>query len=89
MKKIIPSFVTEDEEREFWSKSDSAEYIDWSQAKKTVLPNLKPSTKKISIRLPETMIDELKVLANKRDIPYQSLLKIYLSEKINQELHTH
>jgi len=89
MKKIIPSFVTEDEEREFWSKSDSAAYIDWSQSKRMVLPNLKPSTKKISLRLPEIMIEELKVLANKRDIPYQSLLKIYLSEKINQEFHSH
>ena len=88
MKKIIPSFVTEDEEREFWSKSESTEYIDWSQSKKMVLPNLKPSTKKISLRLPEIMIEELKVLANKRDIPYQSLLKIYLSEKINQEFHS-
>ena len=89
MKKNPPNFSTEDEERKFWSESESTEYIDWSQAKKAVLPNLKPSTKKISIRLPEIMIDELKVLANKRDIPYQSLLKIYLSEKINQELHTH
>ena len=88
MKKRIPSFVTEDEEREFWSKSESTEYIDWSQSKKMALPNLKPSTKKISLRLPEIMIEELKVLANKRDIPYQSLLKIYLSEKINQELHS-
>jgi len=89
MKKNPPNFSTEDEERKFWSEAESTEYIDWSQAKKAVLPNLKPSTKKISIRLPEIMIDELKVLANKRDIPYQSLLKIYLSEKINQELHTH
>jgi len=89
MKKEIPNFVTEDEERDFWSKSESTEYIDWSQSKKMVLPNLKPSTKKISLRLPETMIEELKVLANKRDVPYQSLLKIYLSEKINQELHPH
>ncbi len=88
MKKQIPGFVTEDEEREFWSKSESTEYIDWSQSKKLVLPNLKPSTKKISLRLPEIMIEELKVLANKRDIPYQSLLKIYLSEKIDQELHS-
>lgn len=88
MKNKIPSFATEDEEREFWSESESTEYIDWSQSKNMVLPNLKPSTKKISLRLPEIMIDELKVLANKRDIPYQSLLKIYLSEKIHQELHS-
>jgi len=88
MKNKIPSFATEDEERKFWSKSESTEYIDWSQSKNMVLPKLKPSTKKISIRLPEIMIDELKVLANKRDIPYQSLLKIYLSEKIHQELNS-
>ena len=88
MKKKIPGFDTEDQEREFWSKSDSTEYIDWSSSKKTILPNLKPSTKKISLRLPETMIDELKLLANKRDVPYQSLLKIFLSEKIDQELHS-
>ena len=86
MKKKLPNFDTEDQEREFWSKSDSTEYIDWSKAEKTILPNLKPSTKKISLRLPETMIDELKLLANKRDVPYQSLLKIFLSEKIDQEL---
>ena len=88
MKKKLPTFKTEEQEREFWSKSDSTEYIDWSKAEKTILPNLKPSTKKISIRLPETMIDELKLLANKRDVPYQSLLKIFLSEKIDQELHS-
>ncbi len=88
MKKKLPNFNTEDQEREFWSKSDSTEYIDWSRSQKTILPNLKPSTKKISLRLPETMIDELKLLANKRDVPYQSLLKIFLSEKIHQELHS-
>jgi predicted DNA binding CopG/RHH family protein len=88
MKKKIPNFDTEDQEREFWSKSDSTEYIDWAKAEKTILPNLKPSTKKISLRLPETMINELKLLANKRDVPYQSLLKIFLSEKIDQELHS-
>ena len=88
MKKKIPDFDTEDKEREFWSKADSTEYIDWSKAEKTLLPNLKPSTKKISLRLPETMIDELKILANKRDVPYQSLLKIFLSEKIDEELHS-
>ncbi len=70
MKKEIPSFVTEDEEREFWSKSESTEYLDWSQSKKMMLPNLKPSTKKIPLRLPEMMIEEPKVLANKHDIPY-------------------
>ncbi len=88
MNKKIPSFTSEDEERQFWSKSESTEYIDWIQSKKTILPNLKPSMKKISLRLPEIMIDELKLLANKRDIPYQSLLKIFLAEKIKHELHS-
>ena len=89
MKKKVPSFTSEDEERAFWAKSDSTEFIDWSESKAVILPNLKPSTKKISLRLPEIMIEELKVLAHKRDIPYQSLLKIFLSEKIDQELHSH
>jgi len=75
MKKKLPNFDTEDQEREFWSKSDSTEYIDWSKAEKTILPKLKPSTKKISLRLPETMIDELKLLANKRDVPLSIFIK--------------
>ena len=86
MKKKIPKFKSEDEEREFWSKADSTDYIDWKKAKRTVLPNLKPSTKKISLRLPELMIEELKLLANKRDVPYQSLMKMYLAERIQLEL---
>jgi len=87
MKKKIPIFETEAEERKFWQQNDSTEYIDWEDAEEVVLPRLKPSTRKISIRLPESMIEELKVLANKRDVPYQSLLKIFLSERINSELH--
>ena len=87
MKKKIPNFKTEAEERKFWLQNDSSEYIDWTDAEEVVLPRLKPSTRKISIRLPESMIEELKVLANKRDVPYQSLLKIFLSERINSELH--
>ena len=86
--KKIPTFSSVVEEREFWAKADSTEYLDWKKAKSLVLPKLKPSTKKISLRLPESMIEELKLLANKRDVPYQSLLKIYLSEKISQELHS-
>ena len=86
MKKKIPKFKSEDRERDFWAKSDSTEYIDWKKAKRPVLSNLKPSTKKISLRLPELMLDELKLLANKRDIPYQSLMKIYLAERIQREL---
>jgi predicted DNA binding CopG/RHH family protein len=85
--KQIPTFKTEDAEREFWAKNDSTDFVDWSQAKKAVFPNLKPSTKTISLRLPETMIASLKVLANKRDVPYQSLLKVFLNERIADEMH--
>ena len=87
MKKKIPKFKTEVDERKFWQQNDSTEYIDWADAEEVVLPRLKPSTRKISIRLPESMIEELKVLANKRDVPYQSLLKIFLSERINSEIN--
>ena len=87
MKKKIPVFKSESEERLFWQKHDSSEYIDWSDAENVVMPKLKPSTRSISIRLPESMIEELKVLANKRDVPYQSLLKIFISERIDAELH--
>jgi predicted DNA binding CopG/RHH family protein len=84
--KKIPSFNSEDEEREFWSEKDSTDYVDWSGARPVVLSNLRPSTKTISLRLPEHMIEELKLLANKRDVPYQSLLKMFLAERINDEL---
>jgi predicted DNA binding CopG/RHH family protein len=84
----MPKFKTEDEEREFWSTHDSTEYIDYSKAKRTLFPNLKPTTKTISIRLPESLIEKLKVLANKRDVPYQSLLKVLLAEKVDEELIT-
>ena len=86
--KTIPQFKSEAEEQEFWSKQDSSEYLDWSRAENATFPSLKPSLKSISIRLPETMIEQLKVLANKKDIPYQSLVKVYLSEKIHEELET-
>lgn len=84
--KNIPKFKTEDEEREFWANADSTDYVDWSKAKRPVLPNLKPSLKTISLRLPEIMIEELKLLANKRDVPYQSLIKIFLSERLKKEI---
>lgn len=87
MKKRIPQFNSEAEERIFWQQNDSSEYLDWSDAEEIVFSQLKPSTKTISIRLPESMIEELKLLANKRDVPYQSLLKIFLSERIDAELH--
>jgi predicted DNA binding CopG/RHH family protein len=86
--KKIPKFKSEDEEREFWAKEDSTEYIDWENARKVISPDLKPSLKTISLRLPELMLAELKLLANKRDIPYQSLLKMFLAERIEQELRS-
>lgn len=89
MNKKIPKFKSEDEEREFWATHDSSEYIDWKKVKRIVLPELKPSLKTISLRLPESMIEELKLLAHKKDVPYQSLLKMFLSEKISEELKAH
>lgn len=84
--KKIPKFKSEDEERDFWEKADSLDYIDWKKAKKVVLSDLKPSVRTISLRLPESMLEEIKLLANKRDVPYQSLMKIFLSERIKKEL---
>jgi predicted DNA binding CopG/RHH family protein len=86
MKKKIPKFENEDQEREFWASHDSDEYIDWEKAKPLSFPNLKPSTRTISLRLPESMLDDLRMLANKRDVPYQSLLKVFLAERIKEEL---
>ena len=86
MSKRIPKFKNEDEESEFWASHDSTEYINWKQAKRATLPNLKPSVKKISLRLPESMLEGLKLIANKKDVPYQSLMKIFLSERIEKEL---
>jgi predicted DNA binding CopG/RHH family protein len=81
----IPMFLNEDDERDFWSKEDSTNYIDWSKAKETFLPKLKPSLKTISLRLPESMIHSLKIIANKNDIPYQSLIKIIIQERLEKE----
>lgn len=89
LKKRIPKFKNEEQEREFWAAHDSAKYMDWTEARRHDLPNLKPSTKTISLRLPEQMLDSLKVLANKRDVPYQSLLKLFLFERIEEELKVH
>ena len=85
--KKIPKFKSEDKEREFWADADSLEFIDWKKAKKIVLPDLKPSVRTISLRLPESMLEEIKLLANKRDVPYQSLMKMFLSERIEKELN--
>ena len=90
-KKPIPMFDSEDEEREFWATHDSTDYVDQSKAERVEMPKLNPSIaglpdKAVSITLPQSVIDDLKVLANKRDIPYESLMKIYLAERVEQEM---
>ena len=84
--KKIPEFKSEDEEREFWATHDSTEYVDWSKAQKAVFPNLKSSTESISLRLPSFLLARIKQFANRKDVPYQSLMKMFLSEKVDQEL---
>jgi predicted DNA binding CopG/RHH family protein len=84
-RKEIPSFANEDQERRFWAKQDTADYFDWDRAVQPALPDLKPTTTAISLRLPVAMLEDLKSLANKRDVPYQSLMKLYLSERIWRE----
>jgi predicted DNA binding CopG/RHH family protein len=89
MKKAIPKFNNEAEESAFWSSTgsgaDSTQYVDWSKAKRAKFPNLRPTLRTISVRLPVAMIEDLKILANKRDVPYQSLLKIFLAERLEAE----
>ena len=85
--KSIPHFESEDEEREFWATHDSTEFIDWDRAERNPsFPNLKPSTRSVSIRLPESLLAQLKMLANKKDVPYQSLMKTFLAEKVREEI---
>jgi predicted DNA binding CopG/RHH family protein len=84
--KKIPYFKNEDQERAFWATHDSTEYIDWSKAKNVHFPFLRPSTRTISLRLPEHMLNDLKILAHQKDVPYQSLMKIMLDEKIREEI---
>jgi predicted DNA binding CopG/RHH family protein len=86
MLKPIPKFQNEEEEREFWASQDSTEYLDWGEAERVVFPKLKPATKTISLRMSESMLNELKLLANKMDVPYQSLIKVYLRERIDKDL---
>src|SRR3990170_3975759 len=83
--KSIPKFKSEAEEREFWETHDTTEYVDWSKARFVTFPNLKPSTETISLRLPAMLLDDLKSLANKRDVPYQSLLKIFVADRVAAE----
>jgi predicted DNA binding CopG/RHH family protein len=80
----IPTFKSEATERAFWEKHDSSDYVDWSQAKPAAFPNLKPSTTTISLRLPDSLLDRIKVEANKRDIPYQSLIKAWLAQNVDE-----
>ena len=80
--KPVPKFANEAEERVFWETHDSTEYLDWSKAQKVILPNLKPTTRTISLRLPQHLLDSLKSAANARDVPYQSLIKVWLQEKL-------
>jgi predicted DNA binding CopG/RHH family protein len=87
--KKVPEFKNEDEEFEFWSSTgagaDSTEYVDWSQAKRAKFVKLKPTLLTISVRLPVAMAEDLKILANQRDVPYQSLLKVFLAERLQRE----
>jgi predicted DNA binding CopG/RHH family protein len=85
MMKKVPKFKSEEDERKFWATADSTEYLDWTQGKRKKLVQLKPSLKTISPRLPVSMIEDLKVLANRRDVPYQSLLKVFLAERLERE----
>jgi predicted DNA binding CopG/RHH family protein len=85
MKKAVPKFRSEDAERKFWASHDSMDYVDWREARRATLPNLKPSSQTISIRLPKPMLDRLKLLANKRDVPYQSLLKMFVADRLKAE----
>jgi predicted DNA binding CopG/RHH family protein len=83
--KPIPRFRSEAEERRFWETHDSTEYVDWSKAERVRFPNLKLSTQSISLRLPQSLLERIKVAANKRDVPYQSLIKVWLTEKVDAE----
>jgi predicted DNA binding CopG/RHH family protein len=85
-RKTIPKFKSEEAERKFWADHDSTDHVDWKKSERVILPDLKPSTKTISLRLPESLLEELKLLANKRDVPYQSLLKIFLAERVREEM---
>jgi predicted DNA binding CopG/RHH family protein len=80
--KNIPKFKTEADERAFWENNDSSDYINWKKAQRVSMPNLKPSTKTISLRLPEGLLDSIKIEANKRDMPYQSLIKFWLADDV-------
>ena len=82
--KAVPKFANEADERAFWEKHDSTDYVEWAKAQRVVLPNLKPTTKTISLRLPQHLLDSIKAAANSRDVPYQSLIKVWLREKLHK-----
>jgi predicted DNA binding CopG/RHH family protein len=86
--KKTPEFRNESEERAFWESHDSTEYVDWRKARAAAFPNLKPSTKTISLRLPEALLDRIKIEAHKRDMPYQSLIKFWLSRDVEKDHQT-
>lgn len=88
MKKLkkIPKFKSEEEERKFWSAHDSSDYIDWGKSEKGIFQNLKPTSHSISIRMPDYLLNRIRIIANKKDIPYQSLIKNYLYEKVKEEV---
>lgn len=88
-KKTIPKFKNEDQERAFWARVDTSDYFDWNKAEKVLFPNLKPSTESISLRLPKYLLAQIKELANAKDVPYQSLMKVLLAERVQQELKLH
>ena len=83
--KALPTFTSEAEERRFWETHDASRFVDWTKARVAVFPNLKPSTETISLRVPAALLADLKALANRRDVPYQSLLKVYLAERVAHE----
>ena len=86
-RKAVPTFESEAEERAFWETHDTSPFVDWGKSRVAVFPNLKPSTETISLRLPAALLAQLKALANKRDVPYQSLLKVFLAERVARETH--
>ena len=83
--KSIPKFANEEEERLFWEEHDSSEYVDWDKSEQVIFPNLKPTTKTISLRLPQHLLDSIKAAAHARDVPYQSLIKVWLKEKLHDQ----
>jgi predicted DNA binding CopG/RHH family protein len=85
IKQPIPQFKTEADERAYWETHDSSVHLDWTQAKRAKLPNLRPTTKTISLRLPQHLLDSIKIAANARDVPYQSLIKVWLQEKLHNQ----